>query len=144
MKLKEEKVVMGIQALNNSIDRFKLMKGRSRLEIKDDLTESLLNLEFPKVLFLESRKKETDYGIWKEYYILVDLKKIESPEYFKYLFFQINKIFSLLRKYNIDSSGIQELECSNNSYELLIYIIRDGKEKCNRTEYEEIFREYSE
>jgi hypothetical protein len=119
------------------------MRGKSRLEVRDDLTESLLNLDFPKVLFLESRLKETEYGVWKEYYVLFDLKKIESPEYFKYLFFQINQVFSLIRGYKVDSSGIQELECSNNNYELLIYIIRDGKEKCNRTEFEEIFGEYS-
>ena len=135
---------MGIRAFNNSIGRFKSMRGKSRLEVRDDLTESLLSLDFPKVSFLESRLHDTEYGTWKEYYVLFNLRKIESPEYFKYLFFQINQVFSLLRGYKIDSSGIQELECSNNGYELLIYIIKDGKEKCNRTEYEEIFGEYSE
>ena len=50
------------------------MRGKSRLEVRDDLTESLLNLDFPKVLFLESRLKETEYGVWKEYYVLFDLK----------------------------------------------------------------------
>jgi hypothetical protein len=57
---------MGIRAFNNSINRFKSMRGKSRLEVRDDLTESLLNLDFPKVLFLESRLKETEYGVWKE------------------------------------------------------------------------------
>ena len=60
--------------LNNSIRRFKSMKGRSRLSVKNKLTETLLDL--PEISFLESQIHDTDYGKWEEYYALFSFSKV--------------------------------------------------------------------
>jgi hypothetical protein len=134
---------MDRRVYNNTIQRLKTMKGRSRLEVKNELTESLLNLEFPKVSFLESHLLDTPYGHWEEYYIFVRLHKVEAPEYMKYLMFQIDKIITILTDNGILDSGIQEFECDDYTYNILIYAINNGEEteKCKETEYEELFGE---
>ena len=111
-------------ARNNSIRRFRSMKGRSRLEVKDDLTDSLLSLDLPEPEFIESVHKKTDYGEWAEYYILLRFRKIETPEYFKYLMYQFGIILDLLKEHKIQDFGIQEVETCDTEYYLLLYIIR--------------------
>ena len=44
------------------------MKGKSRLGVKNEITEYFLSLEFPTITFLESKRMETDYGEWDELY----------------------------------------------------------------------------
>jgi len=127
---------------NNSIRRFKSMRGKSRLAIKNELTEALL--DFPKISFLESQLHETDFGRWEEYYALFSFKKIEDPKYLSYLLYQFNQIFKILKKFEIKDSGIQEIECDSYSYNLLIYIINNGEEResSNKwSEFEELFEE---
>ena len=111
------------------------MKGRSRLGIKNELTETLL--EIPDIAFLEARSRETDFGTWEEYYALFSLRKIEDPEFLSYITFRMKSIFNIIVKFGVDNSGIQEFECSDCNYNLLIYIIKNGKEKecCREFEY---------
>ena len=108
---------MDRRVYNNTIQRLKTMKGRSRLEVKNELTESLLDLEFPKVSFLESHLLDTPYGHWE--------------------------IITILTDNGILDSGIQEFECDDYTYNILIYAINNGEEteKCKETEYEELFGE---
>lgn len=132
---------MDRRGYNNSISRFLRMKGKSRLGVQNEITDYFLGLEFPKIAFLESKRMETDYGEWSEIYILTQTGKVESPEYFMYITSQINTIMEALKGFGVQDCGIQEFECDNSTYNILIYILIDGKEKesCRRTEYEEEF-----
>ena len=134
---------MDQRVCNNSIRRFLGMKGKSRLGIKNNLTEHLLELKFPEITFIESKRVETDYGEWNEVYLLTRVKKVETPEYFRYITFQVDLIMRTLKQFGIKDCGIQEFQCDDNTYNILIYILSDGKEKesCRKSEFEEIFGE---
>ena len=125
---------MDLRVCNNSIGRFLRMKGKSRLEVENELTQYLLSLEFPKITFLESKRVETDYGEWEEIYILTRTKKIEAPEYFRYITFQIDLIMKTLKKFGVKDCGIQEFDCSDNTYNILIYVLNNGKDKKDNEE----------
>ena len=89
---------MDLQVCNNSISRFLGMKGKSRLEIKNEITEYFLNLDFPEITFLESKRVETDYGEWEEIYILTQMTKIDSPEFIKFITFQFYTIYKAIAR----------------------------------------------
>ena len=125
---------MDLRACNNSIQRFLRMKGRSRLGVKNEMTEYLLSLDFPTITFLESKRMETDYGEWEEVYILMQTKKVETPGYFRYITLQIDLIMKILRKFGVSDCGIQEFECGDNTYNILIYVLNNGKDKENKEE----------
>lgn len=110
------------------------MKGRSRLGVKNEMTEYLLSLDFPQITFLESKRMETDYGEWEEVYILMQTKKVETPGYFRYITLQIDLIMKILRKFGVSDCGIQEFECGDNTYNILIYVLNNGKDKENSKE----------
>ena len=131
---------------NNSISRFLRMKGRSRLGVENDLTEKLLEQGFPEITFLETKHMETEYGEWDEFYILTQVKKIETPEYFRYITFQIDLIMKTLRRFGVKDCGIQEFDSSDNKYNILIYVLTNGREKetCKENEYEELLRDYQQ
>lgn len=103
------------------------MKGRSRLAVRNELTDYLLELE--DISFLESKKMETEYGEWEEYYLLIQQEKVEAPEYFGYLFFKVNQIMKVLRSFGVQDCGIQEFECLRDTYNILIYVIKNGRDK---------------
>jgi hypothetical protein len=111
------------------------MKGRSRLGVKNKITEYFLTLEFPQITFLESKRMETDYGEWEELYILIQPRKIETPEYFSYIFMQVKLIMKALKDFGVRECGIQEFECGDNTYNILIYVLNNGKDKENKEDY---------
>lgn len=125
---------MDLRVCNNSISRFLRMKGKSRLGVKNEITEYFLSLEFPNITFLESKRMETDYGEWEELYILIQPRKIETPEYFSYIFMQVKLIMKALRHFGVRDCGIQEFECGDNTYNILIYVLNNGKDKENSKE----------
>ena len=107
------------------------MKGRSRLGVKNEITEFLLTLP---ITFLESKRVETEYGEWEEIYILMQQRKIETPEYFNYIFMQVELVMKALRDFGVRDCGIQEFECGDNTYNILIYVLNNGKDKENKEE----------
>ncbi|MBP3732197.1 MAG: hypothetical protein J6I84_03015 [Bacilli bacterium] len=120
------------QGYNNRIRRFKGMKGLSRLAVKDRITESILshNSGTLKLKFLESQRKETEMGEWNEYYILLTYPGIsETSEYLRYLMKDLDKYLVFLGTLGTDNIGLQELECDNGNYDILIYIISNGTDK---------------
>ena len=125
---------MDLRVCNNSISRFLRMKGKSRLGVKNEITEYFLSLEFPNITFLESKRMETDYGEWDELYILMQTKKVETPDYFGYIFYQIQTVMKALKDFGVSDCGIQEFECGDNTYNILIYVLNNGKDKKDNEE----------
>lgn len=110
------------------------MKGKSRLGVQNEITDYFLSLEFPQITFLESKRMETMYGEWEEIYILMQTKKVETPGYFRYITFQLDFIMKALRKFGVSDCGIQEFDCGDNTYNILIYVLNNGKDKKDNEE----------
>ena len=110
------------------------MKGKSRLGVQNEITDYFLSLEFPQITFLESKRMETEYGEWEEIYILMQIKKVETPGYFRYITFQIDFIMKSLRNFGVSDCGIQEFDCEDNTYNILIYVLNNGKDKKDNEE----------
>ena len=77
---------------------------------------------------------ETDYGEWDELYILMQTKKVETPDYFGYIFYQIQTVMKALKNFGVSDCGIQEFECGGNTYNILIYVLNNGKDKKDNEE----------
>ena len=115
------------------------MRGNKRLGIKNDITEQILEqgkeLNGLKVKFLESRNKETNSGSWTEYNILLEVLKLDenNVEYLSSIFGMLSSLLKNLKHLdNIDSIGIQEVDCSlPKYYYFLIYIQSHGKDQNN-------------
>ena len=124
---------MGIQVSSN-IGRLLQMRGQKRLGVKDQVTERILDFDYTKspglsLRFLETRNKETEEGSWTEYNVLYEIKKIsETPQYMNHIFELLYRsIGNVLRDLEVDSMGLQEVECGLSEYYVLIYIISNGK-----------------
>lgn len=128
---------MDLRGCNNSIGRFLRMKGRSRLEVENEITEYFLALEFPIITFLESKRVETEYGEWEEIYILTQIEKEEAPDSLLSLNKQVGTIMKALKKLGVKECGIQELDCSDSIYNVLIYVLNNGKNKKENINCEE-------
>jgi len=119
---------MDIQG-SNEISRLLGMRGYKRLEVDDDITQRLLGFDYSllpglNLRFLETKKKEND---WTEYLILYQVQKYrDTTQYFKHIFDILSVISKELAKItDIDSIGIQEVECGlTNYYYFLIYILK--------------------
>lgn len=128
---------MGILVGSNEIRRLLNMRGNKRLGIKNDITEQILEhgkeLTGLKVKFLESRNKETNSGSWTEYNILLEVLKLDenNVEYLSSIFGMLSSLLKNLKHLdNIDSIGIQEVDCSlPKYYYFLIYIQSHGKDQ---------------
>lgn len=109
------------------INRLLRMKGLTRLEVNNEITDSILNnQERPgiRLKFIEGRIKQD----WIEYNVLYEALKLDSSP--QYLSKMLENLSSILRDYQgfkgVDTCGIQEVCCSNPSYYyFLIYIITD-------------------
>lgn len=127
MKQLEVQVVMGTQV--NTIARLLSMKGDSRLEVTDSLVEKIQGQDYSglpgiSLRFLETRKKNDD---WTEYNVLYQVSKTGSgnAQYLTFIFTLMSILTRGFKGYNIDSIGIQEVECSlPGYYYFLIYIIK--------------------
>lgn len=130
---------MGILVGSNEIRRLLNMRGNKRLGIKNDITEQILEqgkeLNGLKVKFLESRNKETNSGSWTEYNVLLEVLKLDenNVEYLSSIFSMLSSLLKNLKHLdNIDSIGIQEVDCSlPKYYYFLIYIQSHGKDQNN-------------
>ena len=124
---------------SSEIKRLLKMKGNKRLEIRDDITSTILdyskNTIYPgvQIKFLESRLKSTDMGSWVEYNILFEIHKMEesSVDYLSEIFKILGLIIKQLKDLEgIEQSGIQEVECGiSKYYYLLIYLHGEGTEE---------------
>lgn len=110
------------------------MRGQKRLGVKDQVTERILEFDYTQspglsLRFLETRNKETEEGSWTEYNVLYEIKKIsETPQYMNHIFELLYRsIGNVLRDLEVDSMGLQEVECGLSEYYVLIYIISNGK-----------------
>ena len=131
---------MALRVFSNSIERLLRMKGISRLEVKDDITEAILNnpIPYPELRFLESKVCSTDSGEWNEYYILLEFGTDETPEHLKYMMLRFSQYMTFLYSLGVEKCGIQEMDCTRGSYNILIYVINNGKdkEKCDKDLWE--------
>jgi hypothetical protein len=113
------------------------MKGRSRLAIKNSITQSLMNLDPEQIpgvrlKFLESRGFETEGGNWANIYALFEIDKFqESAEYISYALKGLGDLIKTCSVHSdIDSIGIQEMECGlPKYYYVLVYILSNGEDK---------------
>lgn len=126
---------MGIQ-VDSKISDYLGRKGKARLEVKNNITKAIFNLDpemFPgiKLRFLETRSKEEVSGSWIEYNVLLEIKKYQdTSEYLSFILKNLGKLLKSIDNIGIDSIGIQEVECGlPDYYYLLIYILSDGKDK---------------
>jgi hypothetical protein len=119
---------------SHNISRLLSMKGRKRLQVKDDFTEFLLEYDYNKglrgtgdLVFLQSRDVKGDLDHWTEYDILIGIKKIEEcPRYLSFVMFQLYEFLcDDLSGHGLKGFGIQEVECSlDDYYYILFYAIR--------------------
>lgn len=117
------------------IQRILRLRGDRRLAVENEITETILSQDEKdtpglRLKFLESRKRGLDGGTWIEYFALYKMKKwVETADYLEYTFTSLAKLMSTLKKLDVDSIGLQEVDCSeSDSYYVLIYILSNGKE----------------
>lgn len=129
------------------IQRILRLKGDRRLAVENEITETILSHEEKdtpglRLKFLESRKRGLDSGTWVEYFALYKMKKwTDTADYLEYIFSNLAKMVSALKKLDVDSIGLQEVDCSEaDGYYILIYILSNGKE-IRGEEFEEISKE---
>lgn len=108
-----------------------LLSSDPRLEIKDEVTRTLLELdeyEFPgiRVKCVNSTIKRSISDEWSEYYVLLEVDKyLDTAEYLGFAFKNISKLIKSLEHLNIDSIGIQEFEGGlAGYYYILLYILK--------------------
>lgn len=119
------------------------MKGRSRLAVKNNITQSLMSLDPESVpgirlKFLESQNHDEDSGTWANIYALFEIDKFqESTEYLNYVMKGLGKLIkTTCNQSNIDAIGIQEMECGlPNYYYILFYILSNGEDKENKEDF---------
>ena len=138
---------MPVPGCSSEISRLLRMKGVKRLGVKNEFTERILEMFNLKAVpgirlkFLETIHRETDYGSWDEYKILLEALKLEEHnlEYLGVMMGNVHRAIQVnLRETGIVKQGedvdvgLQEVECSiPNYYYFLIYINSNGKEKEN-------------
>lgn len=126
---------MGTQ-VDSKIDQLLSLKGKTRLEVKSKISQKILEFDFTdtpgiSLRFLETKKKVEEFGSWNEFNILLEIPKLEeTSNYLGYVILELSKFIKRLGLgLNIDSIGIQEINCSNpNYYYILLYILSDGKD----------------
>lgn len=107
------------------------MRGIKRLLIKNEITDKLLQLPYLSLsggLFTLKFLESVDLGTWEEYYVLLEIKKIEeSPEYLAEVFKSMKMFMNELHKElpEITSLGIQDMDCGLSNYYILFYIIKN-------------------
>lgn len=112
------------------------MKGLSRLEVRNEITKAILELN-PELTpginlkFLESKKRNTDNGSWVEYNVLLEIqKREETARYLSFAFENLSNLVKSLSDLNIESIGIDEMDCGESDYYyVLIYILSDGQDQ---------------
>jgi len=137
---------MEVRGDSKKISRLLSMKGEERVMVDDDLVtcirqtiESLNSTggSCIRLAFLETVRREIENGEWFNYQLLLEFPKAE--DHIKYLSHEFLEIGHILQKLEnnipenimkeIDSIGIDEVDTSRpNSYYLLLYILRNGKD----------------
>ena len=109
------------------------------MAVENDITDTILGqseADTPglRLRFLESRIRGLDEGEWIEYFALYGMKKWkESANYLEHIFSCLSKVAASLKNLEIDSIGIQEVDCGEaENYYILIYILSNGREKRNK------------
>lgn len=109
----------------------KLLSSEPHLEIKDEITRTLLELdeyEFPgtRVKCVNSTIKRSISDEWSEYDVLLEIDKyLDTTEYLSFAFKNISKLIKSLDHLNIDSIGIQEFDGGlAGYYYILLYILK--------------------
>ena len=120
---------MDIRVINRGSDipRLLNMKGLTRLAVEDELTSAILNAKFShysglNLKFLDTKK----YTDWTEYNILLELRKSEETVLdFITRLNQLSRFLEEVIEFDVDSIGIQEIDCgSSDYYYILIYILK--------------------
>lgn len=151
---------MAMDRLEGSeIGRLLRFKGSSRLEVKDDLTEKILEqktivlLGGLKFRFIESKKMSGPGGEWAEYKVLYSIPKGEQS--LEYLLTILISIVKMLRDENskdslfgdtLSGTSYLELEEFDSSrpcyYYILLSLRKDIGEEIQENEINKIFKEY--
>lgn len=129
---------MGILVDSSScreIQRILKLRGDRRLAVENKITETILSHDEEltpglQLRFLESRRRGLECGSWIEYFALYKMKKwVDTADYLEYIFNCLGKLAGTLKNLNVDSIGLQEVDCSETgNYYILIYILSDGRE----------------
>lgn len=137
---------MEVREDSKKISRLLSMRGEERVMVDDDLvacirqTVETINQSGGsciKLAFLETIRREIENGEWFNYQLLFEFPKAE--DHIKYLSHEFLEIGHLLQKLesnipenimkDIDSIGVDEFDTSRpNSYYLLLYVLRNGKD----------------
>ena len=139
-----------VQVEDSEIRRLLNFKGSSRLEVKDDLTEKILETKgvlLPggiKFCFIESKKYTGEGGNWVEYKLLYSILKCSNNvDYLQYVLGNASNIIGELSKFKLDYIDLEEFDCSRaNYYYILLYIRRDIGKEIEQSEIIKIFKEY--
>lgn len=134
------------QQVDSKIEKYLLMKGNKRLQVKDDIVEFTYRavdcIPRLKLEFIETRKRAG----WNEYNMLYKFSKANDGFYeLSDLFRNIQKLVSCFVNYfdrDYIKTGIQEVDFDKDDYYFLFYIIKEIGEEEKLNEIEEIFKEY--
>lgn len=140
----------------SEIGRLLRFKGSSRLEVKDDLTEKILEqktivlLGGLKFRFIESKKFTGPGGEWAEYKVLYSIPK--GKQSLEYILVVLGSIVKMLRNKNtlfgntLDNLSYLELEEFDSSrpgyYYILLGLRKDIGDEIQENEINEIFKNY--
>lgn len=143
----------------SEIGRLLRFKGSSRLEVKDDLTEKILEqktivlLGGLKFRFIESKKFTGPGGEWAEYKVLYSIPKGEQS--LKYLLTILGSIVKMLRDeegkellfgdtlVNTSYLELEEFDSSRPGYYyILLGLRKDIGDEIQENEINEIFKNY--
>lgn len=154
MQLKEEQMVMD-RLEGSEIKRLLNFKGSSRLEVKDSLTEKVLeqkNIVLSgglKFCFIESKKYSGEGGEWADYKILYSIPKYKQT--LEYLQVVLSEISNMLKDSSllfgedpeISYISLEEFDCSRpRYYYVLLGVRKDIGEEEKENEITNLFKEY--
>ena len=90
---------MAVPEYNNDIKRLLGLKGNTRLEIQNQLTQRILEYDYidktPGIglRFLETKKRNREAGEWIYYNILFEARKYQdTPEYLAHILGSLSKV----------------------------------------------------
>lgn len=103
---------------------------KTKINNCDKITRAICNLDTEKVpgTRLKALNKKENAGDWCEYSILFEIDKYkDTPEYLSHVFDCLRKIIKSYSTLDIESIGIDEVDCSYpDFYYVLIYILSYG------------------
>lgn len=121
---------MDTQDYNKSIEELLSVEISEDLEVKDEITELLLDPKSSNagcnISFVGSYNRHSETDSWVEYRVLYKVVKYrDTPEYLNIALDFVKDSMSKLNEVKCESVGIQEVYCIDPfNYYILLYIIK--------------------